>query len=940
MILAQTDSLSIYKQGEKYNSTGINFYLENDIDSAIHYINSAASLFKSIKANEEHVCALNNLAFIYNEVRALKKYKEVVFTNLEFSEKHLPLFSVCRATALSNIHSYYFYIGNYKKSIEVLNSALELYLANGSSYERIATSYSNLANSYKFLGEYTNAHNYLNKALLIHKDSFPDHVNVYEIYKDIARLYNAQNQIDSTIYYYEKVENLLSSVKSNDPLIRSKIDNLLLLADLWIEIGDLNKANNYITLVKKIPLTEYYQIQLHETQGRIYSAQKNYEQAIEEFLKGQEIANTTDKRNTPPLKARRLIDLAKAYQGARQLNLALSTYQEGLKALSPTFNNDDYKTNPKVNELLAKLDALTLLNEKATLLFQLYGIHQETKYLKAAYDAYLSATDIIGDVRQGIQTSESKNTLTEKTIKIYEGAIATALELNQKTKQQHYKETALVLAERNKALLLLEHVNEQFAKGFSGIPDSLLEVEKDIQLQLAYLQKVLLEEKSNSKNQAGIQNQIFELKQQLIQLSSDFEKNYPRYFELKYKNDPLSLTDIQTELSAPDALLEYFVGEKVIYLFVVNKKDLEVLTINKSENLSTAIAQLRTNLSTIPDGKNASVSYQTFTTSAHDLFLKILKPAIDQLPQHIQNLTIIPDHELNYIPFSLLLMDPGLPQHPGYSLSDVTYVLQHYNINYHYSATLLHKTRQRQKLGFKNDFLGFAPSFKSINNSMASRSCNNDKLYSLQCSDEEVKSISALIHGKAFVNQDADKSTFMRLAGSGRIIHLATHACIDEHNANYNKIFLSDDFLSNYDLYNLDLQAELAVLSACNTGTGELIKGEGVMSLARGFINAGCSSTLMSMWSVDDCATSAIMIDFYKNLKKGFSKDEALRQAKINYLKDLSNKSKLHPYYWGAFVAFGDMKAMYKDQFSYKLFYAFSVLLLLGGSFFFFRRKK
>ena len=136
----------------------------------------------------------------------------------------------------------------------------------------------------------------------------------------------------------------------------------------------------------------------------------------------------------------------------------------------------------------------------------------------------------------------------------------------------------------------------------------------------------------------------------------------------------------------------------------------------------------------------------------------------------------------------------------------------------------------------------------------------------------------------------------------------------------------------------MELNSELAVLSACNTGSGELVKGEGVMNMARGFINAGCSSTLMSMWSVDDCATSDIMLRFYEGLKKGLNKDEALRAAKLSYLESVS-KTKMHPYYWAAFVPFGDMAAMEIGGKSNLLYYLLPIGLIVL-LFLFFRLKK
>ena len=130
-----------------------------------------------------------------------------------------------------------------------------------------------------------------------------------------------------------------------------------------------------------------------------------------------------------------------------------------------------------------------------------------------------------------------------------------------------------------------------------------------------------------------------------------------------------------------------------------------------------------------------------------------------------------------------------------------------------------------------------------------------------------------------------------------------------------NKIHFTDDYLSSYDLSTMNINSALAVLSACNTGTGKLRKGEGIMSLARSFTQAGCQSTVMSLWPVNDCSTSSIMTSFYSNLAEGQNKNQALRNAKLTYL-ETANKMERNPYYWAAFVQFGNTKAMkFKQEF-------------------------
>ncbi|MBK8557785.1 MAG: CHAT domain-containing protein [Lewinellaceae bacterium] len=114
------------------------------------------------------------------------------------------------------------------------------------------------------------------------------------------------------------------------------------------------------------------------------------------------------------------------------------------------------------------------------------------------------------------------------------------------------------------------------------------------------------------------------------------------------------------------------------------------------------------------------------------------------------------------------------------------------------------------------------------------------------------------------------------------------------------------------DLYNLSLNADLVVLSACETGIGQLQRGEGIISLARAFSYAGARSILTSMWAVNDARTKDLMIAFYKNLKKEYSKDDALRRAKNDMLSSAKTQEQAHPFYWGGFIGIGDMRPVYK----------------------------
>jgi len=157
------------------------------------------------------------------------------------------------------------------------------------------------------------------------------------------------------------------------------------------------------------------------------------------------------------------------------------------------------------------------------------------------------------------------------------------------------------------------------------------------------------------------------------------------------------------------------------------------------------------------------------------------------------------------------------------------------------------------------------------------------------------------------------------------------HTILDDDNPMYSKLVfsqpgdsLNDGLLNAHEIYNMKLNARMVVLSACNSGDGKFLKGEGVMSLARGFFYSGCPSLVMTLWTVEDLSGSTLMSSFYKFLSQSFPKDVALQQAKLDYLES-ADPLKSHPYFWSGYVAIGDTQTLIKFSMIHK------ILMLLGG---------
>ncbi|MEM1136420.1 MAG: CHAT domain-containing protein, partial [Bacteroidota bacterium] len=318
------------------------------------------------------------------------------------------------------------------------------------------------------------------------------------------------------------------------------------------------------------------------------------------------------------------------------------------------------------------------------------------------------------------------------------------------------------------------------------------------------------------------------------------------------------------------------------------------------------------------------------------LYQELLKPVLEELNEDksINTITIIPDGILGYLPFELLLQNKPKKQD---NLKSYAYLLKDYTTSYHQSLSLVEYNKRKEKRAALTRFVGFAPEFKKEGNPLLATRSAKDKeiakgLEMLPGALQEVQQIAKIMQGEVKIGNDATESSFKALAKNAEILHLATHTIIDDENPLYSKLVFTtennveeDGLLYNYELFNMDFNAQLVSLSACNTGIGKYLKGEGIMSLANGFMYAGVPNVMMTAWAVPDISTVNVMQAFYMALKDGQSESEALRDAKLNYLKN-ADENLSHPYYWGAYMMIGNAKTSNTNR----LFYWLAAFLLIA----------
>lgn len=491
-------------------------------------------------------------------------------------------------------------------------------------------------------------------------------------------------------------------------------------------------------------------------------------------------------------------------------------------------------------------------------------------------------------------------------------------------------------SERCKSMALFESVREAGALRFSGLDDSLLARERELRSLALYYRD--LQRELRQDGQAETDSALLALNEPLLAAEQAYEsfkkelaQTSPAYFALKYSLGEASLRFVQDTLLQPDqTLVEYFSGDSALYILALRRDTFAIIpvTFTKENPLDSLVRRLRHGLTDYYIKNSKSTTYlkrtaDEYTDAAFQLYQKLLAPVAGLL---LDKVIVVPDGVLGYIPFDVLLARKPAESTRFYSHE---YVGKTKQISYAYSATMLREMQDKKHKKTPGEtLLALAPFFRgnadtlrakidsiALSENLASNnSASRSTITALPASGQEVKDISALFKGKSYYGAQSPKEILQNEAGNYRILHLSTHGQANDRVGDYAWLAfavpgdtLAYDKFYVKDIYNLVLNADLVTLSACETGIGELKRGEGIISLARAFAYAGAKSIVTTLWSVRDDHTSELMSLFYQNLKNGMDKDTALWRAKKDFLIGQKRGSATHPYFWSGFIPVGDM---------------------------------
>lgn len=866
---------------------------------------------------------------------------------------------------IGNIGLAYFYLNQFEQAektyLEALSYIQEPTVENGTF---IGTMEFRLGLLYERKGNLADALHQYAQALQHYQLKVKEDPMVGNIYRSMGKLHYKRGDYEKALLYAEKARVLYA--KLIGPATEEYIAALDLQSTALEELGR-DKLAQKSDSTKSALLKQIYQskgpiIAIHEANMAIKQAKQQQKPSI--AIKGLQQVIADLKQMSEPVEeelAQYTLELGLAYQDQLQLQLAedymkksLALHQNIYQAESGEmvhilFSLASFHTQQQhfekalsyfqkaekaarlsealnVNQLAYPLMGIEILEQKGRLYAQQFEQTQAIADWQKADSLFQQGLNLVEAIQASAVDENSKIGLQDKITPILEAKLQLLWKAYAKTGEQALVEEAFTLMERGKNVVLLQSIIRSNARKYATIPDSLVQKEIRLREDIAFYEKEIYLLDQGAKNlelEKTWTDLLLDLKNAYEQLQIAIRDQYPDYYDLKnQKQDAFTLTQVQQKLKKDQAFLEYFVGEETLFILKISSSKAELFQVAKAVELENWVQDLQQSLLQINDD---------FIGPAQQLYQQLFQP-LGSLPH---SLIIVPDGILAYLPFEVLLPETATK---GSSYQQYPFVIRSKQISYNFSGALWQKMSQKNYP--KRGLLAFAPSFGDNGSAIASRSRN---LGPLIFNRSEVEQIGQLFKRKTiFYDSSATLKNFLAVAQSHHLLHLATHAKVDDLSSDYSYLAFYDVQDSTHqsklfvkDLFNLQLQLDLVTLSACETGIGVLQKGEGVISLARGFAYAGAKSMVTSLWTANDLSTAEIMTDFYSHLKKGQRKDEALRMAKLNFL---DQKTLAHPHYWATFIPIGDMESIGPNKARNLVTWGILSLTILAFFFFYFKK--
>ncbi|GAB1855619.1 hypothetical protein MHTCC0001_04530 [Flavobacteriaceae bacterium MHTCC 0001] len=890
-----------------YSNLAVAYYYTTNPQKQIFYNERALVIYKKLLGDDHDKVSVvyNNLGIAYSEIQeydiSTRYYKKA----MDISIKKYGEYSL-------NVANTYLNIGlNYDKTNH-LDLAFKYYEKAAYIFKREdhyfgqTTTYGNMGIIFGARGEDDKALEYFIKSLNINKKIYGDkHPSIARTYGNMALIYENSN-VEKAIFYLDKARKINREISAENNYQTSSLYSNYGICYRIKKDYDSALIYSYKSLkLKRDFLPEHHTkiIQSYLNISDIYRDKKLYGKALQYCQKALTSLDKSSQKDLGTI-LNCYIDIGEIHYKTNNYDASLKAFNKGIALNKKASNVGIHNPSFTLKDYKLPFELFQIFSGKARVLKQRYKDDKVHNDLNETIILYENMDVLIDYFRQSFQNYRDKVSLAKKAADMYANAIEAHMLKFNIDKDIAHLERAYYYSEKSKSNTLKNLLLDHTAKNFSNLPQEIVALESALKSKRAFYQSCIATEQSqDSVNDITIktyEGKLFDVSRKQDSLTKAIEQHFPNYYKLKYSSEVLSVKEVQEHLDDNTNLLELFTTDSTTYAFMISKRGFTVKTLD-TPDLEAHITSYRASI--------LSKDLPAYKQSGFTLYQKLLEPLKNDLVG--DELIIVPDGILWQLNFELLLSKNVEEQSP----EALPYVLKDYAISYANSAALLfnnfkqkiHQEKQEGCLAFS--FSDSTNLVKTKNMSLAALRDTGDDLPGTR---KEIRAIADIIDGQYYFGADADEATFKKHASNYKILHLALHGDVDNERPQNSKLYftkskdtIEDSYLYGHELFALNIPSELTVLSACNTGTGKIAKGEGIMSLGNAFQYAGTKSLLLSSWEVPDETAPELMTYFYTNLKNGMNKAKALQQAKLQYLQK-ADIYKAAPFYWGGFYLVGD----------------------------------
>lgn len=738
--------------------------------------------------------------------------------------------------------------------------------------------YNSLGAIYYQSANYQQALNYLQTALDFASPGAADFEELYtSIQSNIASCLLKLNLYDSSL-------NILRKLNRFSPNRDFVIQNM---AHTYFETGQYDTA---MAIYKRLPeVTGLFRVVALNDIGRIYLYKNNWKRARELFDSALVVNRSITGNVKNKEEALTYLYLSELYQKQGKTDAALTWCNRAIIELHLSGTSAPVNEIPDdISQTVSPIIFYQVLNFRGELLYRKYIAGKNPALLFASLKTLVKAVEVANYISKNLDNDDAKLFFIENAERYYEQAVKIAYEASELNPQ--LLDDLVFILEGYKGNILRQNLEVTNLKLNSGIPDSLIKREGELKgLYAVYLSK--LNQVTDEKESSRIQKKLSSIQVSLSRLQKSYEK-YEVFTWVKSNrfDKGLTIDEIRRSIDHKTALVNYFVSDTAIYLLAVSKTEVKASRVAISASFKANLRKYMQECFRIVEG----IRYEGFAAS-HEIFRKLLGP-VNEIVEDNPRLVIIPDKYLFQLPFDGLISSNN---------GERQYLVKEHSISVHYSFSLLMQglsNNSYQSLN-KEGILAFAP-FSEWGNDTKGGS----NLF-LPFSGQEIDQPGA----SKFFAAGATKERFMKEYRDFGIIHLATHASLgNDSSTNWIQFYPGNQAylparMYVHEVYNLHLAKNgLVILSACESGAGLTMGGEGLLSLSRAFMYAGAGGIISTLYKTDDLVTAFLMKRLYVHMNEGMAPAEALHQSKIDLLEtDELNPRLKTPNYWSNFVYVG-----------------------------------